>query len=199
MSIYGQQNAFATEGGSTSNITATDILVYGTNEGIAHNGTGPKTTTWTNVTKIGGNYGFAIWNGGGSMTVSNGIIADCVDPNGGGATLQSSCRGYNNSNTDGLTQLNPYTNGLTYTMRLEAASTLAGLPCGADIRYKHGTDGTLWGETGWDTETEDSLWPWPYEDRIKSEMADYSTRGFCATGESLTHYIANLLGNGNPY
>ena len=201
MSINGQNNAIAVEGNANhGTYTLSDIVVHGTAQGCAHNGTGSKTTNWTRVTKIGGAYGFAIWNGSGSLNVAGGIIADCTDPNGSGASLAATCRGYNNGAADGLTELNPYTNGLTYLMRVEAASTLAGIPCGTDVRYKHGTDGTLHGETGWDTVTADALWPWPYQDRIKTEMAAVSTRGFCAVGgETLTDYIAELLGGVSPY
>lgn len=71
---------------------------------------------------------------------------------------------------------------------------------GANIVNKIGTDGTLQGETGWNTDTGNVLWPYPNEARIKQEMCtDVGiTRGFCSD-TSLTNYIMNYLGNGNPY
>ena len=52
--------------------------------------------------------------------------------------------------------------------------------------------------------TADSLWPWPNESRIKTELcydAEVNTKGFCAdtTSQPITNYVWNMLGNGNPY
>jgi len=76
---------------------------------------------------------------------------------------------------------------------------------GHHIFYKRGVSGTLYGEPGWDTLTDEELWPWPYEGVIKSKMAAYNrhgmngARGFCAGNGSLTDYIMNWFGNGNPF
>lgn len=91
---------------------------------------------------------------------------------------------------------------------------------GATIEKRMGTDGTLWGETGYDALTSENLWPWPYEDNIRalfSETNDppegYSLipsinnarRGFCADGNglyggpiTLTSYIWEYIGNPCP-
>jgi len=92
-----------------------------------------------------------------------------------------------------------------------ATNTATGMPTflpqqlagvGANIINRIGTAGTLQGESGWNTDTGQVLWPFPNEARIMKEMctdADASLRrGFCSD-TSLTNYIMNYLGNGNPY
>ena len=76
---------------------------------------------------------------------------------------------------------------------------LAGI--GADIVNRIGTAGTLQGEPGWNTVTGQLLWPFPNEARIKKEMCNDVgvSRGFCSDPVSLTNYIMDYLGNGNPY
>lgn len=82
---------------------------------------------------------------------------------------------------------------------------------GAEILYKHGTDGAFWGDSGWDTVSSSKLWPWPNEDEIRDwfRTANFpteaqavasennTTRGFCASGVTLTSYIVNYLGPTN--
>ncbi len=80
---------------------------------------------------------------------------------------------------------------------------------GATIEKKYGVSGTLHGESGYDTLTGDNLWPWPSQQRIHDLFAEpdgisgmpnnNEARGFAASGQSLTNYIWNYLGNGNPY
>ncbi len=88
---------------------------------------------------------------------------------------------------------------------------------GATILYEIGTTGTLYGDPGYDTVTTTSLWPFPNEAVIKSDMATFSmvnpitgntisgTRGFAASGNglyggpiTLTSYIWEALGNPCP-
>jgi hypothetical protein len=88
---------------------------------------------------------------------------------------------------------------------------------GATILYEIGTTGTLWGDAGYDTVTGTSLWPFPNESTIKSDMASFTmtnpitgatisgTRGFAATATSLcgaplslTTYIWEALGYPTP-
>lgn len=119
---------------------------------------------------------------------------------------------YNNSNGDNITVSNGFTfnplagspASLRYPLRIEAGSLAKGAgfgggDVGANIIYRYGLDGTFQGDPGFDTLTTTPLWPYPNEDRIKADMAADSTRGFCAPGETLTHYIWNFLGNGSPY
>jgi hypothetical protein len=120
--------------------------------------------------------------------------------------------------------------GLLYLPRVEAPSSVHGTASdggdrGANIIYKYGVDGTLWGEPGWDTLTANPLWPYPFEDVIKQDMAAYkcaapactpgnyapAVRGFVlpdsnttAPGRlyggsrTLTSYIWEYLGNACP-
>lgn len=89
---------------------------------------------------------------------------------------------------------------------------------GATITMRMGVSGTLWGEPGYDQLTNESLWPWPYEDKIKAVFAEtnappsgYSPstnntkRGFAADGNglyggpiTLTSYIWEFLGTPCP-
>ncbi|MBI4846008.1 MAG: fibronectin type III domain-containing protein [Candidatus Omnitrophica bacterium] len=82
---------------------------------------------------------------------------------------------------------------------------------GATIEKKMGVTGTLYGEAGYNTLTNDNIWPWPYEDKIKelfsesnpppvnvSPQTNDTARGFCASGQTLTKYIWEYLGNAIP-
>lgn len=96
--------------------------------------------------------------------------------------------------------------GQHYLTRAESASALSNATQGATALYKYGTSGTGWGDTGYNTITSDSLWPWPNESRIKSDFAGVSARGFAAAGKqingtddvTLTSYIWEYLGNAMP-
>ena len=105
--------------------------------------------------------------------------------------------GSEGSNT--LVNVNPE---LKYITRIESGAPgfrngLANASRGADLlfRYVNGV------------ETNEPLWPWPHEDRIKKEMCtDIGvTDGFCAAGNglyggpiTLTSYIWEYLGNACP-
>lgn len=140
------------------------------------------------------------------------------------------CSFYNNA-YNGKTGVNPIKNpdgsfvdpigsgSLKYLPMIEPGSPLYtagtdGGPVGATILKKIGVSGTLMDEEGWDTVTNDTLWPWPYEDEIKRLMCDEKynlhigaldrsqnpvvfDEGFCKSG-SLTQYIWEYLGNPMP-
>lgn len=110
---------------------------------------------------------------------------------------------------------NPMADGATpslkYLTRIESGSLLkgkglGGADIGANVLKRYGNDDTRYGETGYNTLTSTSLWPWPNEDRIKREMCANTTRGFCSTGQrlgnvgpvTLTTYIWEYLGNPIP-
>ena len=98
--------------------------------------------------------------------------------------------------TDHLTnnEINPFTgdpvapstldNGvpaLKYLVRVEPGSTLYGTGengahRGATILKRYGVAGSLWGDPGYNTLTEDSLWPFPYEARDPRRHADLCAR-----------------------
>jgi Putative Ig domain./Fibronectin type III domain. len=89
---------------------------------------------------------------------------------------------------------------------------------GATIDKRYGVDGTCYGETGYDVLTNEDLWPFPYEENIRSlfrekdsftyssttwdgssyNVVQVETRGFCTDGQTLTKYIWEYLGNPIP-
>lgn len=88
---------------------------------------------------------------------------------------------------------------------------------GAVIVKRIGRSGTLWDDTGYDEVTNENLWPWPYEDQIKSVFAESNTplagntpstnnsvRGFTVATDkygkvmTLTRYVWQYLGNEIP-
>lgn len=124
--------------------------------------------------------------------------------------------------TNDITGINPVwsesnsAGALKYIVRTETGNSLASLgstsnQIGANAITLIGSAGTLWGETGYDTDTEESMWPFPNESLIKTKMAAYSgggvsgARGFAASGTrldggalTLTSYIWEYLGNQIP-
>ena len=122
--------------------------------------------------------------------------------------------------SNSVANVNPLTGSLKYLPRIETGSPLkgagsAGSDIGANVLYKWGTSGTLWGETGYDTVTSEPLWPWTNEARIKADMGSYPSnwpagnlpnpvRGFTAgtskdgSSQTLTKYIWEYLGNQIP-
>jgi hypothetical protein len=103
--------------------------------------------------------------------------------------------------TGSLTTTNPLSNGLRYLPRIENGSTLktageGGAQMGAEIIYKMGTAGTLYGEPGYNTLTSEPLWPFPNEDLIKSDMASYSGNVLPA-GTTIENAVVGI--NGTPY
>lgn len=130
-----------------------------------------------------------------------------------------------------ITNTDPLAGSLEYLTRIENSSALKGVgsggaDIGATILCKIGADGARYGDAGWNITracplhgdggtSADNLWPWPYEDRIKTDMASYSytgvdadgtpdqtlsgARGFAAIGDvTLTSYIWEYLGNQIP-
>lgn len=131
--------------------------------------------------------------------------------------------GVNDYSFENSNEINPFNNSLEYLPRIETESDLSGAgsdggDIGANMLYKIGIDGTLWGEDGYDEITSESLWPFPNEDIIKEKMSEYTwddgsggdpeilgARGFCAEGNglyggpiTLTSYIWEYLGNSCP-
>jgi hypothetical protein len=99
--------------------------------------------------------------------------------------------------------------GIKYLVRVESNSNISGIASdggdiGANVLTLVGTSGTLWGETGYNTDTGVSMWPFPNEELIRSKLKAYSNfgvsgnRGFCADGTTLTKYIWEYLGNPIP-
>jgi hypothetical protein len=100
-------------------------------------------------------------------------------------------------------------------------STASAKSPGAIVMHRYGRAGSRWGETGFNTLTQEPLWPWPYEAEIRDVFAEPNhpssgnipatndtLRGFAApkdkfgNAESFTRYVWQFLGNampGTPY
>ena len=115
-------------------------------------------------------------------------------------------------------EVNPFTgtpgNGtpaLKYIVRVEPGSDLYatgedGGHRGATVTKRYGVSGSLWGDPGWNTLTDENLWPFPYEAQIRADLRTYrlasdpnfGKRGFAADGQTLTNYIWGYLGHTVP-
>jgi len=99
----------------------------------------------------------------------------------------------------GDTALDALTNGLKFLPRVEPDSKLGEAGMGAVVTTRIGTQGTLYGEPGYDSPTGEDLWPWPNQDRLRADFCeDGVTRGLCGTPLSLTNYIWSFLGSAWP-
>jgi hypothetical protein len=211
------QNGYRTEGIGSGIPVFTDNIAYDISRPAEDNGfslcagSGSLSVTATKCTFGDAYWGTGSWNGG-TPSIDNSILLSLSDGDTGGGFSQSYLDRYNNGGSGSCTNCqtyNPQTNGLLYLPRIEAGSTLltggqSGGRIGADVTKKIGTSGTLYGESGYNTTTTDNLWPWTNENRIKSDMATVSTRGFCSgtsqdgSSQTLTKYIWEYLGNQIP-
>ena len=191
-------------GAALNNIVMSDVVSYKNDLGITLGSQGTVGGTISNFTigSISGNDGIAKWSSGGSVTVNNGIIYSVAGNalRGVSGTYLDTYNTGNDGSGTGFLHVNPLTSGLSYLPRIENESILKTSGMGAQIVNQIGVSGTLQDELGWNNYTGMTLWPYPNESRIKKEMcADTGiTRGFCSD-TSLTNYIMNYLGNGNPY
>jgi hypothetical protein len=190
-----------TAGSFPRDTTVTHCVVHCTTNGYGVVNNAPSSTMQADrCTVIDGKDGYAAYQIGSVLSVTGSIVEDADDAINGATVVGTANRGWNNAGgDDGLTQLDPEANGLTYPMRIEAGSTLVGIPCGANLTKVVGAPGALFGESGWNTIQSTDLWPWSVESRMHTAMSSVSSRGFAAPTETFTGYIANLLGNGNPY
>jgi len=156
----------------------------------------------------------AIVTGTGSFGINSKYTPSYVDTFGtfGSTFNQTTC-------STGCFTSNPKADGATpslkYLTRIETGSLLkgagfGGTDIGANVLFRYGVDGTRFGEANYNTLTATSLWPWPNEARIKSQMCASTTRGFCSSAaplgsggnipavKTLTTYIWEYLGNAIP-
>jgi hypothetical protein len=203
--------AFRLDGNGPISATVEDMVLWDAQYAAAMgSGSCKVTVTMNRITagrsKSGSGSGFVQYGASYTGTITNTILANVAQPTDGTSltTFDSFGNGGTPAGTGGVTY-SPFTSGLLYLPRIEAGSKLAtagqnGGQLGARIVNRIGAPGSLYGEAGWNTDTGTPLWPFPNEARIKKEMCTDAgvTRGFCAD-TSLTHYVMNVLGNGNPY
>ncbi|HYP26616.1 MAG TPA: DNRLRE domain-containing protein [Blastocatellia bacterium] len=197
-------------GNSINSPSIKDCVFWDNAAGGISLGTGPRNSvsirnvtigrTFVSNSGWGGGIGFF---GSGSATIANAIIKNKIKALDGAAATYYDCFGNVECPAGaGRVTYDPEQNGLEYMPRIEDNSPLksagqSGGQIGATLVSRIGASGTLYGETGWDTITGTALWPWPYQERIKAEMCDTVTRGFCGA-QSLTKYIWEYLGNPIP-
>ncbi len=134
----------------------------------------------------------------GTQIVRNGIVANWQDGDFVGTTPSYFDTYNNGSTTSGTGQqtYNPRANGLRYFTRIENGSNLktAGLnggQIGAEIVYRYGYSGTLYGETNYNVLTSTPLWPLANQTIIKEHLCAIYSHGLCAGSASITQYVNN--------
>ena len=186
-----------------TNASLENSVAYNSGTSITSNGA-DKFVTINNVTLYGGaGDGIAKYGNGGAFTVRNTIINGKA-----GKAFNSGVSATNTTNVfcsnivgattacDTVNTTTPASNGLIYLPRTESGGYFSNNNLGANIIFKTGTSGTYYGDTGYDIDTTDALWPWPYQDRIAADMCPVRNSGLCAT--TLTTYIWGLLGAAVP-
>jgi len=223
MSINNRGVSFKYDGSRPiTNAVIRNSVSYGMGDqygfGVALTGPAGSDSVLQNLTLMNGGTGVLVGSSASTNTLTNSIlegnsIRAITNNSGSGAVWTHTYNNCSNNTSDncfstGETFYNARTNGLLYPVRVEANSTLAtagknGAPVGATIVSRIGVSGTLYNENGFETVTSEALWPWPNEQRIKTDMCDeistgVADRGWCATNLSLTQYIWGLLGNSVP-
>jgi hypothetical protein len=193
--------------GVISDITIEDSVFWDNlGAGIVFNTKDKPNTRVTNATIGNSRYtgtgrGIAYYSGTTPITVKNVIVTakneafQAVSPTYYDCWNTGTCSG----SATGRQTYNPFTNGLLYLHRIEPGSNLAqhgegGGRIGANVTTRIGVSGTYYGETGWNADTGEPLWPWPNEARARAEMCASTSTGFCAS-PSLTDYVCAYLGN----
>ncbi len=176
--------------------------------------------------KTGTDYPDYWFNGWSSLGANNNIVTNSIFHNANssaGLFYLIEDANYNNifnsgassnSTINNTISTDPTSNGLKYLTRIESGSSLStagngGVRVGADLTKMYGKSGTLWGETGYNSDTIVDMWPFPNEDQIRNFMRSYNPdgtdptkpdgkRGFCADSQTLTNYIWGYLGNTVP-
>ena len=202
----GLESGFIGDLDANGNQTITDFLVLGADYGFSA-GSDPGTFNFNRASILasGGDIGMGSW-GSASVTATNVIVSGFSNDDFDGVS-PTYFDTYNNGESQsgtGQQTYNPESNGWLYPVRIELGSNLktdgsAGGQIGAQIVTKIGASESLYGEANYNADTAEELWPWPNEARIRADLVAVADRGFCANGETLTNYIMNYLGNGNPY
>jgi hypothetical protein len=173
---------------------------------LAHSRRGDAIRVAPELSTLGGTLRNAIALGMGRYAINSAYVPSHV-------STGNSSRAYNQTDCRvGCYRGDVLSDGsLKYLLRVEAGSRLKGAGAGgADIGpqivLRYGADGSKFGAPGFNAATTTPLWPWPNEDRIKREMCEGTTRGFCTPAKrldgaqpvTLTSYIWEALGSPIP-
>jgi hypothetical protein len=210
------------------NIKMVNSVAWGAKapSGIRANGTSSNTSLSLDHVTVGG-HASAYYNKDAagtrvltnSLFVNNSALADGSDA---GWSTMTNNGFFPTTQLKGLNPLSAAGTTLKYIVRPEPGSILSskatdGGDVGATITKRYGKSGTLWGESGYDQLTTESLWPWLYEDHIKTVFAESNpspsgavpstndtTRGFAGATDAfgkpqtLTRYVWQYLNNQIP-
>jgi len=221
LSINNRGVSFKFDGSApVTNAVIRNSAVYGMGKGfgIALTGNPNSSSTLQNLTLMNTGTGVLVGSSATTNNLTNSIIQGntiqaIMDNSGAGSKWTHSnnnCSNNvnNNCRSANETSYNALNNGSLYPVRIETGSTLEsaginGATVGATILFKLGVSGTLFNDQGVTTTTSESLWPWPSESRIKTDMCDeistgVADRGWCATNKTLSQYIWEIMGNAMP-
>jgi hypothetical protein len=211
MGYYLGSSGYATATVRNSVALSISKLGYSTLNGfVVGNDTNVDISNFLGISNIGTSAQGLMMKNYGSLAASRSIVRDVtaggIDPDSGSNNYYFNAPGSSGTNAD------PFLNGLRYPVRIESGSTLASVNggiVGPTILKKIGVSGTLYGETGWDTVTNDNLWPFPNEAKIKELMSTTvdgvsGAYGFTTgtsidgSAQTLTKYIWEQFGNQIP-
>jgi hypothetical protein len=157
------------------------------------------------VAQTADRFALGYFGSGGAVSATNVISSSMTGQDFQGVSVtyfDTFQNGTNAGSGTGRQTYNPRSNGWLYPMRIETASNLAndgtGGQIGPKITTKWGTTGSMWGETGYDSDSGVTLWPYPNESRIKTDFCEESTWGWCGTASTLTTYLFQKFGNTIP-
>lgn len=154
--------------------------------GIQVDGSGSNSVDFTDCVSVRNDYGAVVGTHLGSASLVRFIGGEySANTNYGVTDFGNANSSVNNLNTsgNGLANFNGISGAGNTTAALNMASRVGGWK-------RYGTTyGLLYGETGYDVVTAQSLWPFPNEALIRSKFAAVSNRGFCGGAFSLTSYV----------
>lgn len=221
MSLNSTDNCmnFEADGATSPSVRIKDFACIEPDLGGMDIGTANVGVTVQNVTVLGavgsGHDGVRLAPGVTGGSVFN-IVVATANRYGINSAVQPSYSDVFNAGTDAYNQTtcatgclttNPRADGtppsIKYPTRIETGSALKGTGSGstdygANLVFQYGTSGTFTTDASSNTLSSTALWPWPNEDRIRTEMCSTVSTNWCAGSKTLTTYVWEFLGNTIP-